>query len=192
MIGMRPYWFDEEYSAILLGSPPMRSPGVVRLEGHDRKKDWDVKQAKGQTGASSAKNGDPIGQFKATFMLAADSVGDDGRDDFDRWEDFQRLLESIVDGPRAQALPIYHPDLARNHFTEVSVASIGGMIHDGVGGAIVIVDFIEYKPPKPKPVVKAAAKPGASSAVPFAPPKPDPNAAAKAELAALLEEARRP
>src|SRR5690606_22508548 len=91
-----------------------------------------------------------------------------------------------------QALPIYHPDLARNHFTEVSVASIGGMIHDGVGGAIVIVDFIEYKPPKPKPVVKAAAKPGASSAAPIGPPKPDPNAAAKAELAALLEEARRP
>ena len=183
---MRPYLYDEEYSVIYLGD--VRSPGVVKLSGHDRDKAWDVKPAKGSTGASSALNGDPLGEFTAEFSLAADSVDDDGRDDFDRWEDFQRLIESTTNGPRPVALPVYHPDLSRNRFTEVVNRGVGGMIHDGRGGAIVIVKFGEHKPPKPKPVAKAQSKPDAQ----VREGRPDPNQEAKARLASLVEEARRP
>jgi hypothetical protein len=194
MSGMRPYWYDEEYSVIWLGTA--RSPGIVKLAGHDRKKNWEIKAAKGQTGASSKLQGDPIGQFTATFSLAADRLDDDGLDDFDRWEDFQRLIESTTNGPTPVALPIYHPDLARNHFTEVVNGGIGGYVHDGQGGATITITFIEYKPPKPKPASKAKAKPAGKAASNAAgvnnPPKPDPNAAAKAELAALLAVARAP
>lgn len=186
-----PYDLDDELSCIILGTT--RSPGVVKLSGHDRIKQWDVKNAKGTTGASSALEGDPIGKFDAVFTLAGDDV--DGVTDFDEWEDFQRLIESTTSGPTPVALPIYHPDLARNRYTEVTNGGIGGMIHDGKGGATVKVTFLEYKPPKPKPAAKATAKPGASGAAAgpnTKPTKPDPNAERKRQLNALLDEADKP
>lgn len=187
MSGLLPYLHDELFTFMTLGA--LKSP-PCKLSGHDREMAWDIKAAKGQVGASTTKNGDPIGKFEAIYFLT-------DQEDFDLWEDFQRLLESMINGPKPQALPVYHPDLARNHFTEVTVALIGGMVHDGKGGASVKVRFIEYKPPKPKPAAKPAAKPGgagrpggAGAAGPAA--RPDPNAAAKRELSELLATARRP
>jgi hypothetical protein len=184
-----PYEQSEELDSIVLGD--RFSPGRVVLSGHDRVKNWDVQAAKGTTGASSKLNGDPIGTFTATFYLAHDDLNDTETNEFDQWEEFQRMLESMTAGPTPVALPVYHPDLARNKFTEVSVASIGGMVHDGKGGATVAIKFIEYKPSKPKASAGAKAKPGAA-APGGKPAKPDPNAAAKAELAALVAEAKRP
>jgi hypothetical protein len=184
-----PYDLDEDISTLVLGT--MRSPGVVKLSGHNRNKDWDVKAAKGQTGASSSLNGDPVGQFEAEFYLAGDDVDSvNGPSDFDVWEDFQRLIESTTNGPTPIALPIYHPDLARNKFTEVTNGGVGGMIHDGKGGAIVKVKFLEYRPPKPKPAAKAQPKPGGDNGA--GPTKPDPNAKAKEELRRLREKANEP
>ena len=185
---MIPYIHDESYSTLLLGSAI--SPGVVTLSGHDRYKKWDTKEAKGQSGATSQLNGDPIGQFDASFYLVVDDLTEDPNQ-FDLWEDFQRLIESMTNGSAPIALPIWHPDLARNGFTEVSSGGVGGMIHDGRGGAIVVVKFIEYKPPKKKVTRKAKAKPGVRRGVTTL-QKPDPNAKAKAELDALVEEARQP
>ncbi len=202
---MRPSEQDGELSTIVLGTT--RSPGSCTISGHDRVKAWDVQAAKGQTGASSNLDGDPVGQFQVSFYLADDGGNGDGPTDFDRWDEFQRLIESMTNGPTPFALPIYHPDLARNRFTEVSNASVGGMIHDGRGGATVIVKFIEYKPPKKKKTSTAVAKPagkvargGSRGGSPAAwaalgaspPEKPDPNADAKRELAGLVEEARKP
>jgi hypothetical protein len=182
---------EDLYAAIVLGT--RRSPGVVTLTGHWRNKEWDVKSAKGQTGASSALNGDPIGSFEATFHL----VDDAETAQFDEWEDFQRLIESTTNGPAPVALPIYHPDLARQRYTEVVSGGVGPMLHDGRGGATVTVKFLEYRPPKPKPVVKAKPKPSASMSDENGtgtriPQKPDPNAESKKKLAALLERARQP
>lgn len=186
-----PYEVGEDLDFLVIGQLHP-SPGLLTLSGHDRVKNWDVQAAKGTTGASSQLNGDPIGRFKATFFLSHDRLADTDTDDFKLWDDFQRMLEGFVAGPTPTAFPIYHPDLARNRFTEVTVASISGMVHDGRGGATVTVEFIEYKPPKPKPAAKAKAKPGASGKVGDKPAKPDPNAKAKAELAALVAEAKRP
>lgn len=179
-----PYEISDLLSVIVLGT--LTSPGTVVLSGHDRVDNWDVQQAKGATGATTKLNGAPPAEFTATFTLAGD--GGDDSDDFERWEVFQRLCESTTNGVKPIALPIYHPDLARQRITKVSKASVGGMIHDGKGGSTVVVKFIEYKPAKPKPVVKAQAKPGAGDA----PAKADPNAAAKAELARLVAQAKQP
>ena len=185
-----PYDLDDDLSTLLLGT--MRSPGKVTLSGHNRDKAWNVKKSKGAVGASSSLEGDPIGQFEALFELAGDDV--DGVTDFDLWEDFQRLIESMTNGPTPVALPIFHPDLARNHYTEVSSGGVGGMVHDGKGGASVKVKFIEYKPEKAKPPAKAKPKPDASGTATTnsKPTKPDPNAARKAELSRLLDEADKP
>lgn len=186
--------YEDELDFIVLGNDP--SPGNVKLSGHDRYKDWDIQKAKGTTGASSNLNGDPIGQFTATFYLAKFGPKGELSGDFENWDNFRRLIESMTSGPTPIALPIYHPDLAANGFTEVSSGGIGGAVHDGLGGVSYAVKFIEYKPSKPKPSSKAKAKPAGNPATAQAgirpPSPPDPNAKAKAELAALLAEARAP
>lgn len=170
------------------------SPGKVVLSGHDRWKNWDEQKAKGTTGATNKLNGDDLGKFTATFFLAHDDLNDLETNDFVNWNEFQRLIESMTAGPTPVALPIYHPDLARNKFIDVSSGGVGGMVYDGKGGASVAVKFVEYKPAKPKPAAGAKAKPGGGSAgtAPGKESKPDPNAAAKAELAALVAEAKKP
>lgn len=183
----RPFEIDLELSTIVLGTT--RSPGVVTLSGHDRDKNWDVKKAKGKTGASMTLNGDDPIPFTASFYLADDGSNPGEPTDFDQWDQFQRFIESTVSLPIPFALPIYHPDLARNRITEVTCAGVGGMIHDGLGGATVKVKFIEYKPPKKKAAASPSAKPSGATA--GATTKPDPNAAAKAELAALLAQAKK-
>jgi hypothetical protein len=173
----------DDLDFIVLGITP--SPGLCKISGHDRYKNWDVQKAKGQAGASSELGGDDIGTFTVTFYLYDEA-------DFAQWDDFEKLIQSMTAGPRPVATPIYHPDLARQRFTEVSSGGIGARVHDGLGGASHAVKFIEYKPPKPKVTAKAQAKPGAGGNTPGRPAKPDPNAAAKAQLSALVAEARKP
>lgn len=187
---MIPYLHDEDYSVVILGDK--KSPGKVTLSGHDRIPEWDDQKAKGSTGASTSLN-DPLppGKFQATFKIAG--VPGDGSDEFNQWEDFQRLIQSTTSGPKPFALPIYHPDLARNKYTEVTNGGVSGAVHDGQGGTLYTVTFKEYRPAKPKPAAKPTAKPGGKTAgASGANAKPDPNAKAKAELAALVAEARRP
>lgn len=189
----RPHQIEFELSKFVLGN--RLSPGVVKFTGHDRKEKWDIKDAKGQDGASTSLQGKPIGQFTATIYLVDD--GADGTNDFEDWDSFQRLIESTTNGPKPQSLSIYHPDLARNGFTSVVMSSISGMQYDGRGGATVVVEFIEYRPPKPKPAAKAQPGSGGNTTPTItngyrAQPPPDPNAAAKRELDSLVDEASRP
>lgn len=186
-----PAQIDDLLSVIVLGTTT--SPGVVKVSGHDRNKEWDIQKAKGNTGSSDKLNGDSPGQFTCTFTLGGDDL-DDPNDDFVRWDAFQKLIESLTNGPAPVALPIYHPDLARQKITEVSNGGVGGMVHDGKGGATVVVKFIEYKPEKPKPVAKAKAKPAQTYANTNEGGRspPDPNAAAKRELSDLVSQAKKP
>lgn len=165
------------------------SPGKVTLSGHDRNLSWDVKEAKGQTGATSTLNGSSIGRFEASFELVEDYY--DGTNDFNDWEEFRSFLETLVSGSKPVAVSVYHPDLATAGFSDVTVESIGGVVRQDNGTGMVKVKFIEYRPPKPKPTKKASAKSSSSGEV-YGPPKPDPNAEAKAELARLTEQARQP
>lgn len=175
-----PYTNAEAYDKLVLGTIP--SPGVVTISGHDDTTPWKINSAKGTTGASMTRNGQDPRTFDASFLLVTDA-------DFDDWESFQAVVDSLSAAPKPFALAVYHPDLARQRFTEVTKAMVGGMVHDGRGGATVKVKFIEYKPPKKRPAASPNAKPGAVSG-PTA--TPDPNAAAKAELAGLLAQANGP
>lgn len=127
----------------------IESPGVVRLSGHDRKIAWDIKEGTGQDGATTSRKGKPIGEFDAEFELSNDPTSPDSND-FDDWDSFQALLETSVSGKDPVALDIYHPDLARNHFSSVVLGSIGAMSLDGKGGGKIKVHFLEYNPPKKK------------------------------------------
>jgi hypothetical protein len=175
------------YNTIMIGDST-RSPGIVRITGHDRKIDWDKKPANGTQGATSTLKGIPLGGFQAEFTLSTP-------EEQEAWPAFQRLLESSYNGPAPKALPIYHPDLAENRYTDVVVENIGGQRDDGLGGKLVAVVFGEHRPPQPKPAKKAEPN---DSDLPLLinkvhpVPKPGPNQTAKDELAGLLDQARAP
>jgi hypothetical protein len=172
-----PHTHPELYRSIILGG--QASPGVVTLSNCERQHGWDRQPPKGQTGEFTVNKGPKNSGFTATFYLADDT-------DVEGWDSFAKLCSSTVDGPKPKALSVYHPDLVRNKITDVVVESLGILSHDGKGGAHVSVKFLEFRPPKPKPASKAAAAPPAKAK------RPDPNAAAKAELAALLAQAKEP
>jgi hypothetical protein len=177
---MTPYDLPELFSTIVLGNST--SPGKVTLSGHDRNPDWDVQKAKGTTGATTKlTDPQPPGEFTASFFLA-------DAEEIIAWDAFQQVLKSTFTGPTPVALPIYHPDLARNDFTEVVCSSIGGLTHDRTGGATIVVKFREYRPPKPKPTQRAGAKAAGDPAK----AKYDPNAAARREFSELWDEVTAP
>lgn len=123
------------------------SPGVVALDGHERAHRWDNKDGSGQNGATSELKGAPLAVFTMTFSLVDDPhTGNQ----FEEWERFQPVLESSVSGTTPVALPIENYDLTRNRITSIVLVSIGGMNHDGKGGATVAVKVQEHRPPKPK------------------------------------------
>lgn len=134
------------------------SPGVATLSGHDRVIGWDVKDASGQTGASSERKGEPIKRFRSSFYLTDEpweetsSVAGEGEvtDDFYQWSGFELILRESYGGDKPLALSLYHPDLERNGISAACVDRIGGMQLDGKGGATVEVDWVEYRPAKAK------------------------------------------
>lgn len=165
------------YDAILLGGD--MSPGVVTVSAHDRNYKWDVKEGNGQEGASSTLKGSTLANPVCSFFLANDAERAE-------WEIYERKIAGMVEGKEATALTIYHPDLAVKKIDAVSAGKIGGMVHDGKGGSTVAVTFQEYKPKKKKSSSPSGAKTAND------PSKPDPNAAAKAQLEALRQEAQAP
>lgn len=182
---INPIDHSELYDSIELAGK--RSPGQVTLSGHDRNQKWDIKDADGAGGASTTLKGEQVAQFQASFYLVKDPVL--GVDDFAAWDAFASIIrKSIPNSGKPTALKIYHPDLAANDIKSVSQASIGGMVHDGKGGATVVVKFLEFRPAKKKggsPTATKSSTAGANA-------KPDPNADLKAVIVGLTAEARRP
>jgi len=169
------------YDAIVLGGK--RSPGIVTLSGHDRNQKWDIKEADGHGGATTTWKGEQVAQFTASFYLVVDPV--QGLDEFAEWDLFAAVIRSMLPhSGKPKAMDVYHPDLARNDIKSVEQASIGGLTHDGKGGATVVVKFLEYRPAKKKGGTASGSKSAAKA--------PDPNADLKAEVARLLVQARQP
>lgn len=182
-------YFPRLYTKMLLGSGSgaLWSPGKMTLSGHDREQNWDVQNAKGQTGASSVHNGENVGQFQATYELMAQA-------DIDAWPAFAELVASTTAGSDAIALPVYNALLLLNGYTAVSNGGIGGMTITDLGAHIVTVKFVELKPKQTKTssaatgsALSAVGSGGASGAASNV--KYDPNAERRAELAALQAKA---
>lgn len=168
------------------------SPGVVTLSGHDRGQKIDVKEGDGDGGATTTHKGEQIVRFKASHALWKDAR----RDAFAEWEAFEPILAASLETKPPTAFDIYHPDLARPSIDvkSVTVEKVSGMVYDGNGGATVVVDYCENRPPKPKGGTPSGSsanggKPGGEGA---AGPETDPNADAQRELDEQIAEAREP
>lgn len=162
----------ELFDSLELGG--IRSPGTVKISGHDFVVDWDIKEAKGQSGATTTMKGTKLARFTAVFYLA-------NEEQIALWPAFYDLLHSTI-FPKPKALDVYHPDLAVQGISSAVLETMGGVVHDGKGGQSITVKMIEYKPPKPKGGSPSGSKKSATA--------PDPNAALKAELAALTVQYR--
>ncbi len=168
---INPLDFEDNYNKVIVAG--VRSPGVVKLSGHDRKIGWDVKKATGQKGATMTRTGEDPVEFTASFYLA-------DIEDFEQWPAFDGLLRSSVSDSTPKALDIYHPDLVVNRIVSVVLSSFAGVVHDGKGGQTVTVKLMEYRPPQ-----KASGSPTGSKAKPKT---VDPNQAALDELARLTKQ----
>lgn len=163
------------FDSILLAG--VFSPGVVTISGHKRVQKYDVKEADGSAGASVTRKGESLSEFTCTFKLSIDPVL--GIDDFAAWDDFLLLLKSCTAKKDPVALAIYHPDLMALDIGNVVPKEIGGLQHDGKGGATVSVVFLEYLAPKPK---SGSPKPKGGKA--------DPNADIKKQIDEELKKAQ--
>lgn len=176
---LRPMQNEERFDSTRVGE--QTSPGIVTLAGHDREYGWKVTSATGTTGGTTKRTGDNPIEFTATYKLASDSFDSQNNDDFALWDTFERYLRTLAKS--GSAVAIEHPLLARQEITDVVVKKIGGMLWDGLGGASVTVTYLEHRPAKPQPTTTASPSAGSTA-------RTDPNAARKAELAALTEQAR--
>lgn len=170
----------ELYDSIVVGGK--RSPGVVTLSGHDRKIGWDVKKGPGQSGATTTRTSEDPAEVTCKFYLADD-------EEFTAWDSFEQVLKSTVSGANPQALDIYHPDLVSRDIKSIVLKTLGGVVHDGMGGQTISVVLLEYRPAKAKGGTPSGSQ--TKSKTDKAAQKDDPNAAALAELAALTEEYKR-
>jgi hypothetical protein len=158
---------EELYEVVVLGGA--RSPGVVqKIEGHESPVKWDVKNAKGQSGASVTLKEVPLREPKITIFLA-------DLDDINAWPAWRKVVESTTEGATPKALDVYHPDLAEHGITSVVKANVAGPTHDGKGGQTYVVTLQEYRPPKPKSGSPSGSKKSQKK-------ENDPDAAALAEL----------
>lgn len=178
------YAFPEIYDSIVLGG--VRSPGVVKITGHDRKIGWDVKKAPGQSGASTTRTSEDPVEITCAFSLVSDPA--QGIDDFARWEEFAAVARSTIAGATPKALDVDHPFLAANDIVSVVLSSFGGGVPDGKGGVTYTLKFLEYRPAKSKGGSPNGSK---SSAKKTGIDPNDPNAAALAELERLRQEYNR-
>jgi hypothetical protein len=171
-----PFTHPQLYRTITIGG--VESPGVVVLSGHDRTQEWEIRKSKGTTGSRLINHGRNITQFTATFQLA-------DQDDFDAWESFAKMLAATIAGSGTpKALSCLHPDLVAQGIIEIVVQSVGGLVHDGKGMSTAAIKLIEHTPTKKHTPAQPAARKGTTVL--------DPNAAAKAELTKLLDQAKAP
>lgn len=179
-MAVSPFTHPDIYKSIYVNG--VEGPGVCTISGYARAQEWEGQKSKGSAGETTINRGRKNTNPTATFYLA-------DIEDLEQWDSFQRMLTESIDGPKPKALLVVHPDLLRNKVLDFVVESIGDMQWDDKGGATVVVKFKEYRPPKPKPAVKAEA--GKTTAATQT-KRTDPNAERKAELARLLEQAKQP
>jgi len=82
----------ELYDCIYLAGH--KSPGKVKLAGHDRKVEWDVKSGPQLSGASTTVKSIPPIEFTASFYLVRDDA--QGIDQFADWPAFIAVVNATV------------------------------------------------------------------------------------------------
>lgn len=184
MRGVNPVTSPELWDVLYVAGQP--SPGIAQVTGFSRSSDWDVKKAKGSSGASATLQGEPLAKGKAKFLLWLPAH-------FAAWDDFRVLLKSgQKDAKKITALDVQYPDLADLEIHSIVTEDVGQLVDEGGGLSSVTVDILEYRAP-----TKAGGTPNAAQATQWTdgpngnPQKPDSAASQQEkELDDLLKKAK--
>lgn len=127
------------------------SPGVIAqggITGFDRTTEWDVKKGKGTQGATLTLTSLPPAEGSITFVLWLSRH-------FTEWRAFRQLLKYNGKKTKTQssAFDIYHPSLADLNITSCVTKKVSPINYKGNGRYEVTVEFIEWLPVPPKPIV---------------------------------------
>jgi hypothetical protein len=145
-IGLDPVVAASSYMFITIGG--RRSPGIIAsIDGFDRNTGWDVKEGKGQQGATLTRKSAPPAKGSITFRLGTSQQ-------FTDMYQFVAFLRYAPGKDNKGAFDIYHPFLAINAVNTVVVESITPITHAGRGMYEITISFIEYLPPPPTNITK--------------------------------------
>jgi hypothetical protein len=140
ILGANPLQIPTLYEKVVAGG--LLSPGVAKVSGFSRSWDWDVKKAKGASGASTTLQGEGLAKGSIEFLLWRP-------EHFLEWETFAEALVRGQKQKKIEALSVLHPDLQRLEIFSLVVEEIGGLVDKGKGLYSIAVKFLEYRPPKP-------------------------------------------
>jgi hypothetical protein len=156
-------------------------PGVFVLQGGGaRAYNWDKKKASGAQGATSTYRGwDPSDGIKGKFLVWTDP------DIFELTDEFLPLLQYDATKTAPKPIQVYHPALALNQITAVTVDEIGPLTHEGKGLWSITVEMSEFRPPPRK---NATSTPTAANTGTGAEEQPEVLSAQDQEIEDLTEE----
>jgi hypothetical protein len=117
------------------------TPGLVKIEGLSSKQKWDVKEGKGEKGATITYGGDSLSKFSLRCTLWESAH-------FDVWAQNIKPVLATSWAPPHPAVDIWHPELVERGVRSVVVEDISQFTANGDGFDIV-VKCIEYRAPKP-------------------------------------------
>lgn len=124
--------------AILAG---VLSPGVCEVSGFARSWDWDVKKAKGASGASATLQGEALAKGKIKFSLWLP-------EHFESWASFRELLVRGQQQKKIEAVDVLYPSINDLGIFSLVVEEMGQLTREGKGLYSITVSFLEYRPPK--------------------------------------------
>jgi hypothetical protein len=133
-------------------------PGQTTISDNPRVIGYDDKEADGQNGASTTRQGEKLKTFTSTHFLtdepwppgAAEVPEDrDYVDDFYQWEGAELLLRQSYAGEKPVALTVYHPDLERQGVDAATVREISGLTDNKDGSGVISVKWKQHREKEP-------------------------------------------
>ena len=127
------------------------APGIASVSGAEWSYKWDVKEAKGSSGATTTYQGEEVAKPEVELQLWKDGTDEDGVDHFAEWDAFRVILRSgqSAGAKSVKALEVLHPYLTDAEIFSAGVTKIGQLVHAGKGLYKVKFGLIAYKPAKP-------------------------------------------
>jgi hypothetical protein len=133
-------------------------PGLTTISDNPRVIGYDDKEADGQNGASTTRQGEKLKTYTSTHYLvdtpwpASAAVVQEGRlyeNDFSQWEGAELLLRLSYAGEKPLALQVYHPDLERQGISAATVREVSGLTDNRDGSGVITVKWKQHRDKQP-------------------------------------------
>lgn len=135
------------------------SPGIGTIEKANTPRKWDEVGGYGASGSVLIYHGRKLVPFDGIVKLYTVQ-------DWDEWHAFSQIVERPPNGKIPKALMVWHPWLAFAHVFSAVVTDVLQPRELEQGGHEIVIQFLEYRRPKPsfaKP--EAAGKPESTDPV---------------------------